>query len=127
MSIYSRHIFIYIQQAAILLLWNIAAFVLIYQNLSHQGAFKNGVVSALLLRRAIDFTGFLGTFQDTAVVDKKNFNDVRISAYMQMFLLHHNYYFIAYLVPLPLPSIFTTPFLPICFSNCVVFDFPNST
>lgn len=34
-------------------------------------------------------------------------------------------YFITYLVPLPLPSIFTTPFFPISFSNCVVFDLPN--
>ena len=34
-------------------------------------------------------------------------------------------YFITYLVPLPLPSIFTTPFLFISFSNCVIFDFPN--
>ncbi len=34
-------------------------------------------------------------------------------------------YFITYLVPFPLPSIFTTPFLPISFSNCVVFDLPN--
>lgn len=35
---------IYIQQAAILLLWNIAAYVLLYRNLSHQGSFENGVV-----------------------------------------------------------------------------------
>ena len=34
-------------------------------------------------------------------------------------------YFITYLVPFPLPSIFTTPFRPISFSNCVVFDLPN--
>ena len=32
-----------------------------------------------------------------------------------------------YFVPLPLPSIFTTPFLFISFSNCVVFDLPNGT
>ena len=41
--------------------------------------------------------------------------------------LCHGHYFITYLVPLPLPSIFTTPFFPISFSNCVVFDFPNGT
>ena len=34
-------------------------------------------------------------------------------------------YLITYFVPLPLPSVFTTPFLPISFSNCVVFDLPN--
>ena len=50
MSIYSRHIFTYIQQAAILLFWNIAACVFIYQNLSHQGSFKNGVVVVLILQ-----------------------------------------------------------------------------
>ena len=44
MSIYSRHIFTCIQQAAILLFWNIAACVLLYRNLSHQGASKNAVV-----------------------------------------------------------------------------------
>ena len=64
----------YIQQAAILLFWNIAACVLILENLSHQGSLKNGVVSAFLLRKTIDFTGFSGTFQDTAVADEKCFD-----------------------------------------------------
>lgn len=32
---------------------------------------------------------------------------------------------ILYFVPLPFPSIATTPFSPIAFSNCVVFDLPN--
>ena len=40
-------------------------------------------------------------------------------------ILCHDDYFITYLVPLPLPSIFTTPFFPISFSNWVVFDLPN--
>ena len=31
---------------------------------------SSGVVSALLLHRTIDFTGFSGTFQDTAVADE---------------------------------------------------------
>ena len=31
---------------------------------------SSGVVSALLNREIIDFTGFSGTFQDTAVADK---------------------------------------------------------
>ena len=31
---------------------------------------SSGVVSAFLLRKALDFTGFCGTFQDTAVVKK---------------------------------------------------------
>ena len=35
--------------------------------LSHQGTFKNDVVSAFVHREAIDFTGFSGTFRDTAV------------------------------------------------------------
>jgi hypothetical protein len=69
MSIVSRNTFTYIQQAAIPLLRNIAACVLIYRNLSHQGSFKNGVVSAFPLRETIDFTGFWGTFQDTAVTN----------------------------------------------------------
>ena len=30
---------------------------------------SSGVVSALMLRKIIDFTGFSGTFQDTAVAD----------------------------------------------------------
>ena len=67
MSIYARHTFTRIQQAAILLFWNIAVCGLIYRNPSHQGAFKSGVVSALVLREIIDFTGFAGTFQDPAV------------------------------------------------------------
>ena len=31
---------------------------------------SSGVVSAFLLRETIDFTGFSGTFQDTAVADE---------------------------------------------------------
>ena len=31
---------------------------------------SSGVVSALMLRKTIDFTGFSGTFQDTAVADE---------------------------------------------------------
>ena len=84
MSIYSRHIFTYIQQAAILLLWNIAACVLIYRNVSHQGSFKNGVVSALMLRKTIDFTGFSGTFQDIAVADEKYLYHNLLSLYMSL-------------------------------------------
>ena len=34
---------------------------------------SSGVVSALLLHRTIDFTGFSGTFQDTAVADEQHF------------------------------------------------------
>ena len=41
-------------------------------NSSHQGTFKNGVLSAFPLRETIGFTGFLGTFQDTAVAHKKH-------------------------------------------------------
>lgn len=44
MHISSKNTFTYIQKEAIPLLWNIAACVLIYRNLSHQGSFKNGVV-----------------------------------------------------------------------------------
>ena len=33
---------------------------------------SNGVVSAFPLRETIDFTGFLGTFQDTAVAYKQD-------------------------------------------------------
>ena len=33
---------------------------------------SNGVVSAFPLRETIDFTGFLGTFQDTAVAHEKH-------------------------------------------------------
>lgn len=36
-------------------------------------------------------------------------------------------YFIIYLVPLPLPSTIMTPFCPMPFNNCVVFDFPKGT
>ena len=32
---------------------------------------SSSVVSAFLLRETIDFTGFLGTFQDIAVIDKE--------------------------------------------------------
>ena len=31
---------------------------------------SSGVVSAFLLQETLDFTGFFGTFQDTAVADK---------------------------------------------------------
>ena len=34
---------------------------------------SSGVVSALMLRKTIDFTGFSGTFQDTAVANEKYF------------------------------------------------------
>ena len=42
--------------------------------MSFQGSFKNGVVSAILSRKTIDFTGFFGTLQDTAVADEKYSN-----------------------------------------------------
>ncbi len=48
--------------------------------LPYQGSLKkwcsSGVVSAVPLHEIIDFTGFLGTFQDTAVADEKYFNHI---------------------------------------------------
>ena len=45
--------------------------------MSYQGSFKkNGIVSAILNREVIDFTGFSRTFQDTAVADEKYTNDI---------------------------------------------------
>ena len=50
---------------------NIAACFIFFKS-SYQGAFKNGVANAFLPREATDFTGFSGTFQDTAVARKKD-------------------------------------------------------
>ena len=46
---------------------------------------SSGVVSAVPLRETIDYTGFSGTFQDTAVADEKYFNHIRIFPYMLVF------------------------------------------
>jgi hypothetical protein len=43
---------------------------------------SSGVVSTLLKREIIDSTGFSGTFQDTAVADKKYFNHFSITPYI---------------------------------------------
>ena len=42
---------------------------------------SSGVVSAFWLRETIDFTGFSGTFQDTAVADKKYSNHILITPF----------------------------------------------
>ncbi len=39
-----------------------------------------GVVSAILTHETIDFKGFSGTFQDTAVADEKYLNHVKFSS-----------------------------------------------
>ena len=42
---------------------------------------SSGVVSAFLFRKPIDFTGFSGTFQDTAVADEKHSYHIKSSSY----------------------------------------------
>ena len=45
---------------------------------------SSGVVSAFLLRKTIDFTGFFGTFQDTAVTNEKYLYHNLLSLYMSL-------------------------------------------
>ena len=45
---------------------------------------SSGVVSALMLRKTIDFTGFSGTFQDIAVADEKYLYHNLLSLYMSL-------------------------------------------
>ena len=42
---------------------------------------SSGVVSAFLLRKTIDFTGFWGTFRDTAMADEKHSYHIKSSSY----------------------------------------------
>ena len=74
MSIYSRHIFTCIQQAAILLILGYrrlrSPISKLVTSRRFQKCCSSDVVSAFLLRKALDFTGFCGIFQDTAVAKK---------------------------------------------------------
>ena len=74
MSICSRNIFTYIQQAAILLILGYRRLRSPISKLVTSRRFQkwcsSGVVSAFPLRETIDFTDFSGTFQDTAVAKK---------------------------------------------------------
>ena len=69
MSINTKNtIFRYIKQRAASLFLGSCRLSYLYIFMSFQGSFKNGVVSAFPLRKIVDFTGFFGTFQDTAVI-----------------------------------------------------------
>ena len=74
--------------------------------LPYQGSLKkwcsSGVVSAVPLHEIIDFTGFLGTFQDTAVADEKYFNHIfYIPPFPATGPTHHNISYGA----LPFPAV----------------------
>ena len=51
---------------------------------------SNGVVSAFPLRETIDFTGFSGTFQDTAVADEQYiYHRFELLLQVVMYRLYH--------------------------------------
>ena len=49
---------------------------------------SSGVVSALLLQRTTDFTGFFRTFRDIAVADKQNFNHFTRCPFTSKYVFH---------------------------------------
>ena len=46
--------------------------------MSYQSSFPSGVVNTLTCHEIIDFTGFSGTFQHSAVADEKYFYHILI-------------------------------------------------
>lgn len=67
------------------------SFAVMIDNITYvviQGSFKNGVVSAVLTRKTIDFTDFSGTFQDTAQADKQDAGHAGPSVQNQKSKLH---------------------------------------